>query len=520
MEYGAAGGHRQSRRALAQRLQNGGVRARQHRLEFESRGEQVQTPSQIRKEQAGAHRAAGSRQCGCLPQHQDSGAAMKRKGISRRRFVGHVAAGMAFTIVPGHVLSRRGRMAPSDKLNIACIGVGGMGANDVRGVGKTENIYALCDVDDRQAQRSVTAFPLAKRFKDFRVLFDKEAKNIDAVTVSTPDHFHTIAGMTAMKLGKHVRIQKPLARTLWEVKQLEDMARKSKVATQMGNQGHAEEGTRLIREWVEAGAIGTVREIQLWTNRPIWPQALDRPLDEFYTPTWLDWDVWLGPAPERPYHPAYAPFKWRGWWDFGTGALGDIACHSMDASFWALDLGYPTRIEAESTKLFSESAPACSRISYSFAAKGNRAAVTVVWRDGSLYPPRPKEITDPLAWPFDTSGQLWIGDSGKLVAGIYGENPRLLDPAKQAEVTAHPVPQKYPRTEGSYAEWIAACKGGTPAGSNIPDHSGPLTEMVLLGNLAVRTAQPIDVNPQTGAVLTPGIPEEYMKPRYRQGWSW
>ena len=265
--------------------------------------------------------------------------------------------------------------------------------------------------------------------------------------------------------------------------------------------------------------IGTVREIQLWTNRPIWPQALDRPLDEYHTPSWLDWDVWLGPAPERPYHPAYAPFKWRGWWDFGTGALGDIACHSMDASFWALDLGYPTRIEAESTKLFTESAPACSRISYSFAAKGSRAAVTVVWRDGSLYPPRPKEITDPLAWPFDTSGQLWIGDSGKLIAGIYGENPKLLDPAKQAEITAHPPAQKYPRTEGSYAEWIAACKGGAPAGSNIPDHAGPLTEMVLLGNLAVRTAQPIDVDPKTGAVLTPGIPEEYVKPRYRAGWS-
>jgi predicted dehydrogenase len=444
---------------------------------------------------------------------------MSRERISRRRFVGDAAAGLSFTIVPGHVLSRRGRVAPSDKLNIACIGVGGMGANDVRGVGRTENIYALCDIDERQALPSYTGFPLAKRFKDFRSMLDKE-KSIDAVTISTPDHTHAVAGMMAMKMGKHVRIQKPLARTLWEVKQLEDAARRYKVATQMGNQGHADEGTRLIREWVEAGAIGTVREVQLWTNRPIWPQALDRPLENLYTPAWLDWDLWLGPVAERPYHSAYAPFRWRGWWDFGTGALGDIACHSMDASFWALDLGYPTRIEAESTRLFPETAPACSRITYTFPAKGSRPEVKVVWRDGSLYPARPKEITDPLAWPFDTSGQLWIGDAGKLVAGIYGENPRLLDPAKQAEVTAHPVAQKYPRTEGSYAEWIAACKGGTPAGSNIPDHSGPLTEMVLLGNLAVRTAQPVDVNPQTGAVLTTGIPEEYIRPRYRQGWGW
>ena len=180
-------------------------------------------------------------------------------------------------------------------------------------------------------------------------MLEQEAKHIDAVTVSTPDHTHTVAGMMAMKLGKHTRIQKPLARTIWEVRQLVQAAKKYKVATQMGNQGHAEEGTRQIREWVEAGAIGTVREIQLWTNRPIWPQALDRPLDEYFTPSWLDWELWLGPAPARPYHPAYAPFKWRGWWDFGTGALGDIACHSMDASFWALELGYPTRIEPEST---------------------------------------------------------------------------------------------------------------------------------------------------------------------------
>jgi predicted dehydrogenase len=443
---------------------------------------------------------------------------MARKRISRRKFVGDVAAGVSFTIVPRHVLGR-GFTAPSDKLNIACIGVGGMGANDVRGVGKTENIYALCDVDDRQAAGSFAAFPKAKRFKDFRVMLEKEAKSIDAVTVSTPDHTHTVAGMMAMKLGKHVRIQKPLARTLWEVRQLAQEAKRRKVATQMGNQGHADEGTRLIREWVEGGAIGTVREVQLWTNRPIWPQAIERPLEDYHTPPWIDWDLWLGPAPMRPYHTAYAPFRWRGWWDFGTGALGDIACHSMDACFWVLDLGYPTRIEPESTKLFAETAPACSRITYHFAAKGNRPEVKVVWRDGSLYPPRPREVPEPAAWPFDTSGQLWIGDSGKLVAGIYGENPRLLDEAKQAELTAHPMPQKYPRTEGVYAEWIAACKGGTPAGSNIPDHSGPLTEMVLLGNLAVRTAQTLEINPQSGDVANATIPAEYVRPEYRAGWS-
>jgi len=350
---------------------------------------------------------------------------MARKRISRRKFVGNVGAGVAFTIVPRHVLGR-GFTPPSDKLNIACIGVGGMGANDVKGVGKTENIYALCDVDEHQAAQSFAAFPKAKRFKDFRVMLEKEGKSIDAVT-------HAVAGMLAMKLGKHTRIQKPLARTLWEVRQLVETARKSKVATQMGNQGHAGEGTRQIREWVEAGAIGTVREVQLWTNRPIWPQAIERPLEEYYTPPWIDWDLWLGPAPARPYHPAYAPFKWRGWWDFGTGALGDIACHAMDASFWALDLGYPTRIEPESTKLFGETAPACSRITYSFAAKGNRPEVKVVWRDGSLYPARPKEIADPALWPFDTSGQLWIGDEGRLGREAPGGDHR---PPAGAEVSA------------------------------------------------------------------------------------
>ncbi len=444
---------------------------------------------------------------------------MARKRISRRKFVGDVGAGVAFAIVPRHVLGR-GRRAPSDTVNVACIGVGGMGANDVKGVAKAgANIYALCDVDEHQGAASFTAFPKAKRFKDFRVMLEKEGKNIDAVTVSTPDHTHTVAGMMAMKMGKHIRIQKPLARTLWEVRQLVETARKTKVATQMGNQGHAGEGTRQIREWVEAGAIGTVREIQLWTNRPIWPQAIERPLEEYYTPPWIDWDLWLGPAPARPYHPAYAPFKWRGWWDFGTGALGDIACHSMDASFWALDLGYPTRIEPESTKLFGESAPACSRITYSFAAKGNRPEVKVVWRDGSLNPARPKEVADPAAWPFDTSGQLWIGDQGKLVAGMYGEEPRLLDEARQAEIIAHPPAQKYPRLESVYAEWITACKGGTPAGSNFPGHAGPLTEMVLLGNLAVRTAQVLEIDSHTGEVANTKIPAEYVRSEYRSGWS-
>src|SRR5213083_893910 len=442
---------------------------------------------------------------------------MGKKRISRRTFVRDTTAAAAFTIVPRHVLGR-GFLAPSDKLSIAAIGCGGKGRSDIEGVAATKNIYALCDVDSSMALDAVQKYPKAKRFKDYREMLDKEGRNIDAVTVSIPDHSHAAAGTLAMKAGKHAFIQKPLARTLGEVRALEQAAKKYKVATQMGNQGHAREGTRVIRELVEAGAIGTVKEVRFWTNRPWWPQGIDRPLQEFYVPATLDWNLWLGPAPERPYNPAYAPFKWRGWWDFGTGALGDIACHSMDASFWALELGYPTRIEPESTKLYSESAPAVSRLTYYFGSKGDRPQIKVVWRDGSLFPSRPKEVTDPAAWPFDTSGQMWVGDDGKLVAGIYGENPRVLDEARQAELTAHPPKQKYPRTDGVYAEWLGACKGGAPAGSNFADHAGPLTEMVLLGNLAVRTGQVLDINGQTGEIANASIPSEYTRPEYRAGW--
>ena len=443
---------------------------------------------------------------------------MARKRITRRRFVGDVAAGAAFTIVPRHVLGR-GFQAPSDKLHIACIGCGGKGRSDIDGVA-TENIYALCDVDWHQALDAFQHYPQAKRYRDYREMLDKEGKNIDAVTVSIPDHSHAAAGLVAMKLGKHAFIQKPLARTLGEVRALEQGARRFKVATQMGNQGHTHEGTRLIREWVEAGAIGTVREVHFWTNRPWWPQGIDRPLEEYYVPEWLDWNLWLGPAAERPYNPAYAPFKWRGWWDFGTGSLGDMACHIMDAAFWTLGLGYPSRIEPESTPHFKETAPATSRITYFFPAKGSRPEVKVVWQDGALYPARPPEVGEEAPWPPDDGGgQLWIGSSGKLVAGTYADDPTLLDPARMADITAHPVPQKYPRSAGVYAEWIAACKGGAPAGSAFDTYSGPFTEMVLLGCLAVRLGRALEIDAASGAVTNVQVPQELIQPTYRAGWS-
>ncbi len=438
--------------------------------------------------------------------------------VSRRDFVGSSAAAAAFTIVPRHVLGGPGFVAPSDKLNIACIGVGGMGKSDVDGV-SGENVYALCDVDQKAAEESYRKHPKAKRYSDYREMLSREAGNIDAVTVSTPDHSHAAAAMLALKANKHTYCQKPLARTLHEVRALAAQARKTKVSTQMGNQGHTFDGTKLLREYVEAGAIGTVREVHYWTNRPIWPQGIDRPT-ELHTPApTLDWNLWLGPAADRPYHPAYAPFRWRGWWDFGTGALGDMACHGMDAAFWILDLGHPERIIPESTALYTESAPKASRVEYHFAAKGSRPAVRVYWRDGDFRPPRPLSLPAEMQWPTaDIGGQLWVGDDGMAVAGMYGENPTLLDPVRDKELKATPPAVKYPRSKGVYQEWIEACKGGAPAQSDFGGHAGALTEMVLLGCLAVRSGKTLELN-GSGGITNVKLPEEWITPTYRKGWE-
>ena len=279
-----------------------------------------------------------------------------RKSISRRSFIGGIStASLAFSIVPRHVLGGVGYKAPSDTVNIAGIGVGGKGYWDITGCA-SENIVALCDIDEKRGNESFERFPNAKRYKDFRRMLE-EMPEIDAVTVSTPDHTHALIAITAMKMGKHVYCQKPLTRTIYESRMVAQTAKETGVVTQMGNQGHAFDGTRLMREIVEAGIIGEVRNIEMWTNRPIWPQALERPTEAHNVPPWVEWDLWLGPAPFRPYHPAYHPFAWRGWWDFGTGALGDIACHMMDASSWIFDLKNPTRVQAESTPVYSELAP-------------------------------------------------------------------------------------------------------------------------------------------------------------------
>jgi predicted dehydrogenase len=434
---------------------------------------------------------------------------------TRREFVTKAAATLPlFTIVPRHVLGGPGYRAPSDKVRVACIGVGGMGRNDVRGC-ESETIVALCDVDWNAANDAFQSYPSAKRYKDYREMLDKE-KEIDAVTISTPDHMHAPITIAALKRGLHVYTQKPLARTVGEIRAIVAEAKsRPKQITQMGNQGHAAAGVRDLRETVEAGHIGTVERVEFWTDRPIWPQGMRRPTDAHNIPSTLDWSLWLGVAPERPYHPSYAPFNWRGYWDFGTGAMGDMACHLMDAAYWTLGLKYPTTVIADSSPLFEETAPRSARVEYRFPARNGRPPVTLVWRDGNLRPPRPWDWPEKRPWPFDGSAQSWVGSAGTLVCGTYGENPRLSDETKQAALKAAPPKVVYPRTGGVFAEWFSAIRNGKPAGSDFATYAGPFTEMIALGNLAVRTGKVITLDPDTGELKTPGIPTELVTPTYR-----
>src|SRR6266571_2983825 len=340
--------------------------------------------------------------------------------FTRRQFLrGATLSTAGFMIVPSGVLGLRGATPPSGRLNIAGIGFGGQGAHDLAQM-ETENIIALCDVDKHHAGHIFTKYSKAKQFIDYRKMLD-EMKEIDAVVIATPDHHHAFASMEAIKRGKHVYCEKPLTHSVWEARHVAQAARDAKVATQMGNQGQASEATRRLCELVWAGVIGKVHEAHIWTDRPsqglfdeYWPQGVPRPKDTPPVPDSLDWDLWLGPAPARPYHPAYLPFKWRGWWDFGTGALGDIGCHSFDPVFRALKLGHPLSVEAASTRVNEETYPLGSIITYRFPARGDLPPVQLTWYDGGLRPPRPEQLRDSDV--LGDNGHLLIGDKGLLGA--------------------------------------------------------------------------------------------------------
>ncbi len=436
--------------------------------------------------------------------------------LSRRDFIGTAATVAAFTIVPRYVLGGPGNRAPSDKLNIAGIGAGGMGGNNINAC-RDENIVALCDVDDNRAQGTYKRFPNARKWKDFRKMLDKQ-KDIDACIIATPDHTHTVAAMAAMQRGKHVYVQKPLTRMVWEARMLTEAARKYKVATQMGNQGHSGDGVRLICEWIWDGAIGDVREVHAWTNRPIWPQGIDRPKDTPPVPDTLDWDLWIGPSPMRPYNPCYLPFAWRGWWDFGCGALGDMACHVIDPVFSALKLKYPTSVEACATSVNNETFPIASIVHYEFPAREGMPPVKLHWYDGGMKPPRPEALEPDRRLEQASSNVLFIGDKGVLRCGEYGDSPRLI-PEKLMQEYERP-PKTLPRVGMAHEQdWVTACKGGRAACSNF-DYSGPLTETVVMGNLAFRRlGHKLNWDGENMKMTNDDEANRYVKPEYRQGWS-
>ncbi len=446
----------------------------------------------------------------------------------RRDFLKALALGTsAVTVVPRHVLGGPGLIAPSDRIRVASVGVGGMGGGDVGTISRLgAEIIALCDVDQVRGAGSFNTFAKARRYKDFRIMLDKEANNIDAVTVGTPDHTHAVATMAALRAGKHVYCQKPLTQTLHEAREVTKTAKAAGVITSMGNQGHASEGARLTNEWIRGGVIGEVNEVHAWSDRAgkLWKQGLGRPKGRPDTPKTLDWDLWLGPRPERPYNPAYAPHNWRGWWDFGTGALGDMGCHILDHPIWALELDAPSSVEARTTLDGSEledkrpnfeTYPIASLIYYHFPAKGNRGPVKMTWYDGGLMPGVPNEMPDGRRLP--DNGVLYIGTKGKMYHSSHGGMPQLL-PGELIE-EAKKVPKTMERSPGHYEEWVNGCKTKKRPAASF-DYSGPMTETVLLGVLALRVpGRRLEWDSALLKVKNQPELQPFIQPEFRKGWS-
>jgi predicted dehydrogenase len=459
--------------------------------------------------------------------------------ISRRTFVAGAAAATAFSIAPSSAL---GATPANDKVNVAVIGVGGQGTVNLRnllGLDDVE-IVALCDVnqqadysrfyyggvaglapalkvvEEAYADRSKSgSYKGCASYGDYNEMLDSES-GIDAVLIATPDHVHSVAAMAAIKKRKHVYCEKPLTRSIYETRMVAEAARKAGVASQMGNQGHSGEGIRLTVEWIRDGAIGPIREVHGWTGAGggEWTGLDTRPEGDMPVPEGLDWDRWLGPAAYRPYNLAYAPYNWRGWWDFGTGGIGDMACHNLDPAFWALDLGSPETVEASAVRLNDETVPSGALYHYEFGARGDRPPVTLKWYDGGLMPPRPRELEEGRRMGDD--GVYFVGDDGVIMCGGWGGVPRIIPESK---MKAYSRPEKsIKRVEGHHRDWIDACKGGDPASGNF-DYSGPLTEMVLVGNVALRAGKRIHYDGANLKATNAPEADEYIRPKFREGWS-
>jgi len=463
--------------------------------------------------------------------------------MSRRDFAGRAVASIAaFSIVPRYVLGGAGNTPASEKINLAIIGSGGQGIVNLRRLLTFPEIQviAVCDVNEvsdysefyfggtagREPARQIAEKHYAgqKRsgtykgvdtYVDFRQMLEQR-NDIDAVLVATSDHVHAAASMMAMKKGKHVYCEKPLTNTVYESRKLGQAAREHNVATQMGNQGQASEGTRLMCEWIWDGAIGPVREVLAWTDRPggRWPQGVERPKETPAVPKTLNWDMWLGLAPYRPYHPIYAPFRWRGWCDFGTGALGDMGCHVLDPVFRALKLGHPTSVRAECTAFNHDSYPTASTVYYEFPARGDMPPVKLTWCDGGRLPERPEELESGRRMP--ESGTIFVGDKGKIISDEYSGAPRIIPESK---MKAYKIPPKtLPRSPGHHNEWVEACKGGKPAGSNFK-FATLLTEVVLLGNVALRAGKKLYWDGSNMKVTNAPEANAFLHRSYREGWT-
>jgi predicted dehydrogenase len=445
---------------------------------------------------------------------------METTKISRRYLV--PAAAAAFTILP------RGARGANEKLNIAAVGFGGMGKEYIKGCAN-ENIVALCDVDSVYSAPVVARYPNAKVYKDYRVMLEKE-KAIDAVIVGTPDHAHAFVSMAAIRAGKAVYCAKPMTRTLHEVRAVTLAAREAKVATQMSVQSCASDPACTTEEWVKSGAIGPVRDVHVWSDRPIWPQAVARPLDAAVVPSGLDWDLWLGPAPKRPYHPIYHPFNFRGWVDFGTGALGDMACHAFHVIFRSLNLTHPLSVSASialvrepliaergyksRTAKFPETYPHASMITWDFPAREGLPPVRMHWYDGGLTPPRPEGMDPVRRMPID--GMYFAGDKGVIWSGFSGGPSVLGDELKRSFV---PPAKTVARSSGHYLEWIAAAKGGPPANCNF-EFGGLITETALLGVVAQRSPnRRLEWDSVNLRIPNDSVANELVNPPYRDGWS-
>lgn len=446
-------------------------------------------------------------------------ALMITSGISRRSFLKTASLSSAVVAFP-HVLRSQQGKSPNSRLNVACVGVGGRGTAAVAAM-QEQNHVAFCDVDDARAAGTYAKFPGVPRYRDYRKMLDELGNTIDAVTISTPDHMHFPIAMAAMALGKHVFVEKPMSHTIAEARQLAARAREKKLATQMGNQGHAAEGMRLLKEWFQAGVLGEVKEIHSWTDRPIWPQGVKTPDHSKMIPVappTLDWDLWLGVAAQRAYDPGYLPFNWRGFWDFGTGALGDMGCHMMDGAFWALDLTAPTSIEAVSARQTEISAPTASVVTYHFPAHGTRRPVKWVWYDGGMEPVLPPEFEEARKLPDNST--LIIGTKATVLAQANYFTIRLVPETKMQELSSGLPPKTLPRVpDGNhFAEWVRACQGGEPAGANF-DYSARLTETVLLSNVAVRARRRIEWDSAAMKVTNFPAANAFVTKEYRGGFG-